>query len=63
MPKLAKIKDRFLKQREKFKKEIRIEIACSEEQYQAPCKQNQVKQYLTFHNLVDQDLTTPYVKF
>uniref|UniRef100_A0A914DWT6 Uncharacterized protein n=1 Tax=Acrobeloides nanus TaxID=290746 RepID=A0A914DWT6_9BILA len=41
MPKLGKIRDRFLKQREKFKKEIRIDIECSKPEYQAPCKPNQ----------------------
>ena len=42
MPKLNRIRERLLMQRDSFSKEIRIEAECKKPEYQSPCKENQV---------------------
>lgn len=42
MPKLKKIKERFLKQKERYSKEMRLRTECLKPEWQRPCDPGQV---------------------
>ncbi|KRY87087.1 Extracellular sulfatase Sulf-1 [Trichinella pseudospiralis] len=41
-PKLVRLRERLRKQRERYSKDIRIQLECEKEEYQSPCKDNQL---------------------